>query len=98
MEHGSPVTSLFRLKPLRQFADFGFEGGVVAAGVGEDGAEASVELDRAGLLNDLGNVGSGDAGPGKDEDAVSRGGDEFGEFCGSLQSGFCASRSENSCG
>lgn len=95
---------------IRQFADFGLEGGVVARGVGEEGAEAGVEFDGAGFLGDFGDVGGGDAGAGDDDDAVrlhgtcdtrdavAGGGDEFGELCGSLQSSFRARRSEDSCG
>src|SRR5215472_11515487 len=52
------------LELLRQPADFGFKRGKVVSGVGEDGAEAGVKFDGAGLLHNLGNRGGGDAGAG----------------------------------
>src|SRR5215472_13329325 len=81
---------------LGQLAGFGFKGVEVARGVRKDGAKAGVKFDGAGLPNDFGEVGSGDARSGKDEDAVARGGDEFGEFGSASESGFRASGSENS--
>src|SRR2546430_6195000 len=52
---------------VRQLADFGCKGSVVAGGVGKDGTEAGVKFDGAGRARDLGDIGMADAGSGKDD-------------------------------
>src|SRR5205807_10326705 len=47
---------------VRQLADFGCKGSVVAGGVGKDGTEAGVNFDGAVSARDLGVIGMADDG------------------------------------
>src|SRR5881227_1638882 len=75
--NSKPLTCSTPLELVHQFSDFGFKGGGVAVGVGKHGAKAGVKFEGARLSRDLGNIGMGDAGPGKDQDGVPRRRDEF---------------------